>query len=80
MGKSRRKPIIKDGPRNTKKSTAYWRPVRRVMNETVRGLDEESEDDFIRDPKEIVSDYNYSDYEFDMRWSDEETVKKLSRK
>lgn len=80
MSRSIRKPIIKDRPRNSKKSSLYWRPVRRVMNQTVRGLNEESEDDIVPEPKEIVNDYDYSDYNFDMRWDDDETVKKAGRK
>jgi len=84
MSRSRRKPIIKDGPRNTKKSSTYWRPVRRVMNQTVRGLDDDSDgaydDEIIPNPKEIVNDYDYSDYKFDMRWEDDDTIKKASRK
>jgi len=80
VSRSRRKPIIKDGPRNTKKSSEYWRPVRRVMNQTVRGLNELTEEENIPDPKEIVNDYDYSDFNFDLRWRDDETVKKASRK
>jgi hypothetical protein len=80
VSRSRRKPIIQDRPRNSKKSASYWRPVRRVMNQTVRGLNEESEDEIIPNPQEIVNDYDYSDYKFDMRWDDDETVKKISRK
>ena len=80
MSRSRRQAIIKDGPRNAKNSSTYWRPVRRVMNQTVRGLYEESEEENIPDPQEIVNDYDYSDYKIDMRWRDDETVKKASRK
>ena len=80
MSRSRRKPVIKDGPRNIKRTSEYWRPVRRVMNQTVRGLDDESEDEIIPDPKEIVSDYNYSDYRFDLRFEDTENSKRVSRK
>ena len=81
MSRSRRQPVIKDRPRNSKKTAEYWRPVRRVMNQTVRGLNELTEDDNIPDPKEIVNDYNYSDYNIDYRFSDdEEMVKKESRK
>lgn len=80
MSRSKKRPIIKDGPRNYKKSSSYWRPVRRVMNQTVRGLDDLTEEENIPDPQEIINDYDYSDYKFDMRWSDDETVKKESRK
>jgi hypothetical protein len=50
------------------------------MNQTVRGLNELTEEENIPDPKEIVNDYDYSDYNFDMRWCDDDTVKKASRK
>lgn len=81
MSRSRRQPVVKDRPRNSKKTAEYWRPVRRVMNQTVRGLNELSEDEIIPDPQEIVNDYNYSDYKWDYRFlDDEEGVRKNSRK
>jgi hypothetical protein len=80
MSRSRRQSVIKDGPRNSKKSSQYWRPVRRVMNQTIRGLDEDSEEENIPDPKEIVNDYDRSDYTFDMRFDKTEMSKKAGRK
>lgn len=80
MSRSRRKPIVKDGPRNHKKSSLYWRPVRRVTNEKVRYLNEELDDEIIPDPKEIVNDYDYSDYKHDLRFRDDEISEKESRK
>lgn len=63
MSRSRKKPIIKDRPRNAKKSSLYWRVVRRVINDKVRQIltNPEKEPD-LPEPKEIVNDYDYSDY------------------
>lgn len=80
MSRSKRKPIIKDGPRNYKKSSAYWRTVRRVTKEKVKYLNEELEDNILPDPQEIINDYDYSDYKFDFRFSDDEISEKESRK
>lgn len=35
MSNSYRKPILKYKPRNYKRTSAYWRPVRRVINQIV---------------------------------------------
>jgi hypothetical protein len=86
MSRSKKEPIIKERPRNHRKSTEYWRRVRRVINQTVRKLFYKDEDEVvIPNPKEVVNDYDYSDYTFDMRDiskpSDrEKLVKKASRK
>jgi len=80
MSKSRRKPIIKDKPRNEKRGARYHRTIRRVTNEKVRYLYEALEDEELPDPKEIVNDYNYSDYRIDLRFRDNEFSKKESRK
>jgi hypothetical protein len=80
MSRSKRKPIVKDGPRNYKKSSAYWRTVRRVTKEKVKYLNEELEDNILPDPQEIVNDYDYSDYRFDFRFRDDEISEKESRK
>jgi hypothetical protein len=81
MSRSRKQPIIKDGPRNHKKSSLYWRTVRRVTKDKVRYFNETIEDETIPDPKEIVNDYDYSDYETDMRFNkDKESAKRMSRK
>jgi hypothetical protein len=81
MSRSRRQPIINDGPRNKKKGADYWRTVRRVTNEKVKLMNEALDDETLPDPKEIVNDYNYSDYHIDYRFrDDEEMSKKESRK
>jgi hypothetical protein len=80
MSRSRRKPVVNDAPRNHKKSSMYWRTVRRVTNEKVRYLNEAMEDEPLPDPKEIVDDWNYSDFRFDLRFKDDEFSKKESRK
>lgn len=80
MGKSYRKPIIKDRPRNTKKSTEYWRKVRRVTKQAVSKL--ESDEDFdvdIPNPKTIVNDYDYSDYKYISNEDDEFYEKSLRK-
>lgn len=80
MSRSNRKPIAKDSPRNYKKSSAYWRTIRRVTNEKVRYLNEELEDNVLPDPQEIINDYDYSDFRFDFRFRDDEISEKESRK
>lgn len=81
MSRSRRKPIIKDGPKNYKKSSFYWRQIRRVIKGRVKYLSENLEDKQLPDPKEIINDYNYSDYRFDTRFiGDKELSEKYSRK
>lgn len=81
MSRSRKKPIIKDGPRNYKKSSAYWRPIRRVIKERVKYLNEALEDEQLPIPQEIINDYDYSDYRFDIRNVDDpEMAEKESRK
>lgn len=67
MSRSRRKPIIKDRPRNDKKSSLYWRIVRRVINSKVREILKTDEEMDLPEPKEIVNDYDYSDYKIDYR-------------
>jgi hypothetical protein len=68
MSRSRRKPIVKDRPRNDKKSSLYWRIVRRVINGKVRQLSKMDEDETsLPEPKEIVNDYDYCDYKIDYR-------------
>ena len=89
MSRSRKEPIIKERPRNHRKSTEYWRRVRRVINQTVRKLFYKDEEEVvIPNPKQIVNDCDYSDYTFDMRdikpnhkyANREEEIKKASRK
>lgn len=87
MSRSRRKPIIKDRPRNKKKSTLYWRIVRRVINGKVRILkDNPIEEGQLPEPKEIVNDYDYCDWVSDFRdpfWKefrDKDYIEKKKRK
>jgi len=80
MSKSKRQPVINDGPRNEKKGLKYNRAVRRVTKKKVKFHNELLDDEVIPDPKEIFDDWNYSDYRFDLRFGDEETAKKWSRK
>ena len=86
MSRSKKEPIVKERPRNHRKSTEYWRRVRRVINQAVRKLFFKDEDEVvIPNPKQIVNDYDYSDYTMDMRDIDkpadrEKYVKKASRK
>ena len=74
MSRSRRKPIVKDRPRNEKKSSLYWRIVRRVINGKVRQIIKTDEDETeLPQPREIVNDYDYCDYVIDYRdpsWSE----------
>ena len=37
MSRSYRVPILKDKPRNYKRTSAYWRPIRSRINQIVRG-------------------------------------------
>lgn len=76
MSRSYRVPIIKDKPRNYKRSI-YYRRIRRAMNQ----FDWLSEEEF-PNSKSIVNDYDYCDYVFDMRdsWYDDEYRTKASRK
>ena len=93
MSRSKRLPIIKDRPRNQKKSTLYWRHIRSTTNQVVRGIkdqltdldgidEDNSELNEIPNPKSIVNDYDYCDYIFDYRyWKfDEDELKKQTRK
>jgi len=81
MSRSRKTPIIKDHPRNVKRS--YWRKVRRVLKLKVHGLNEQNLDDvIIPQPREIIDDYDYCDYIIDYRnkWAGDEYTEKITRK
>ena len=65
MSRSRKVPIYKDGPRSHKKSSVYWRTVRRVINEKVRFHNESLDDEELPLPEEIINDYDYCDYIWD---------------
>jgi hypothetical protein len=80
MSRSRKKPVIKQQYKNGKKSSRYWRTVRRVIKGRVRYLNEELEDKTLPAPKEIINDYDYSDYTCDLRFGGDEMSKKESRK
>ena len=80
MSRSYRKPIIKNRPRNSKKSSSYWRTIRRVTNEKVTYLKEALEDEILPEPQEIIDDWDYSDYRVDYRFENDEFAKKESRK
>lgn len=80
MSRSRRKPVAKQYRRNEKKGARYWRTVRRVTNEKVKYLNDNLDDNILPVPKEIINDYDYSDYTFDMRFRNNEMSKKESRK
>lgn len=75
MSKSKRKPIIKDKPRNRKAST-YYKRIRRIFKQLVKAGKED-----LPNSKSIVNDYDYSDYTFDFRFnSNKEDKDKWSRK
>lgn len=83
MSRSRKKPIIKDAPRNYKKSTLYWRRIRSVVNQKVRGfINGQREDDTLPIPKEIVNDYDYCDYKIDYRkgWAKNDKNKERAKR
>jgi hypothetical protein len=77
MSRSKKEPVVRDSPRNTKKSTMYWRHVRKGIKQAVRKLfyNEETE---IPNPKTIVNDYTREDYSF--RAFTQEQKEKWSRK
>jgi len=62
MSRSKRLPYIKDRPRNYKKSTSYWRTIRREWSQTIQGW--RNGELIFREPKVIINDYDYSDYYF----------------
>lgn len=72
---------MKDAPKNEKKCSRYWRAVRRVTNQKVKYLNENLDEEILPIPKEIVNDYDYSDYTADLRFTDNnELSEKYSRK
>lgn len=73
MSNSYKMPIIKDRPRNNKKSSIYWRTIRRNWNNSIRSYKSFWDDDFfiydydnlfLKNPKSIYNDYDYCDYVF----------------
>lgn len=75
MGKSFRKPIIKDKASGKKD---YWRTVRKSTKQKIRTFDSEEVLE-IPNPKTIVNDYNYSEYRFIIS-EDDKYYKKVKRK
>ena len=67
MSKSYKKPIIKDRPRNFKKSTIYWRTIRRINNNKIQSFKNNLEELLLPKEKSIINDYDYSDYTFDCK-------------
>jgi hypothetical protein len=82
MSRSVKKPIYKDGTGD--RTRWYWRTVRRSINSDVKKLmrlNDLDEDAIIREPREIVNDYDYIDWVHDARLgNDVKRLKKLSRK
>ena len=70
MSRSYKQPILKDSPRNFKKSAIYWRTIRRVINYTIRKFRNNTEDIILPMEKSIINDYDYSDYTSDCRFND----------
>lgn len=64
MSRSKRKAIIKDRPRNFKKSAIYWRRIRRKLH-TILHTKKIDDDLELPDPKTIVNDYDHTDYILD---------------
>jgi hypothetical protein len=80
MSRSRKKAIYKD-----KGIRPYWRHVRRSINNAVRDILHltDKEDYNIPNPREVVNDYDYSDYTFDCEYKRTELKEwrdKLTRK
>ena len=80
MSRSRKKAIYKD-----RGLRPYWKYVRGGINNAVRSILHliDKEDYSIPDPKEIINDYNYSDYTIDCEYRRTELKdwrEKLSRK
>lgn len=61
MSRSKRKPIIKDRPRNYKKSTRYWRRIRRIWKQEVDAI-KTKEEIVITQAQELTNSYDYCDY------------------
>ena len=71
MSRSRKLPIHKDSSRSTKKSSEYWRTIRRVIKSRVRYYNETIDDETLPLPEEIINDYDYCDYIWDSRFISE---------
>lgn len=67
MSRSRKKAIIKDKPRNKKRTSIYWRRVRSVIKNKIRSC-RDFENLEIPNSKSIVNDYDYCDYVIDYEY------------
>lgn len=70
MSKSYRQPIYKD---RGKEHFIYWKKIRREWKQKLHSRKP------LRNPKEIINDYDYCDYIFDWRF-DKESKWKQKRK
>ena len=57
MSHSYKKPIVKQKNRNFKKSTIYWRRIRRVINYTIRKFRNNLDGMILPKEKSIINDY-----------------------
>jgi hypothetical protein len=92
MSRSYRKPFIKDKPRNQKRTTLYWKPIRHNWRQHLKQNYLDHDLNF-ESPKTYINDYDYCDYWFEIyidkekdnkmtnfRGWTKEDVKKYSRK
>jgi hypothetical protein len=88
MGKSYRKPVVTAGygSRLGKRSSVYWRRVRRSQGNALRGYqypgnsldsvcDTEIDNPELPNPKTIVNDWDYIDYRWYIKPGDDEYEK-----
>lgn len=65
MSRSYKKAIVKD--RGLK--DYYWKKIRRVTKQIVKSLSIDNSDDILLPhPKEVMNDYDYSDYKIDYEY------------
>jgi hypothetical protein len=85
MSRSKKLPIVKDKPRNSKASI-YWRRIRRtykILTHKAKYMDETPD---YPSSHSIVNDWDYSDYKFDYQHENLKTsedklfLQKLMRK
>jgi hypothetical protein len=63
MSRSKRIPLIKDKSRNYKRTSFYWRRIRRTTKTKLK-TDTNYDDLILPLPREIVNDYDYCGYIF----------------
>ena len=75
MGKSRKKAIVKDvGHRKND----YWQVHRRTNKQILKNAVENGEEEIpFKQPKELVNDYDYSDFTIDMEYQHSESPNKV---